>query len=112
MCLNYIFYYPATTPTACFDLTGARHPMLDAWTRLNKGKPLNVASCLHLPDYSAATASGQFGRMVGERGMVVGTPEAERIFTRISSLSVIEKMGNSSTDGKKEEIAWGPVCEA
>ena len=38
MCLNYIFFYPATAPTACFDLTGARQPMLDAWTRLNKGR--------------------------------------------------------------------------
>lgn len=113
MCLAYAFVYPITASTACFDLTGARQPALDAWTRLNKGKPLNVAACFNLPEYSEAMASGQFVRMAAEKSMIVETPEAERRFTRASSLSVSEKTGNGTTAfGKREEVVWDPVCKA
>lgn len=112
MCLTYVFAYPVTRPTACFDLTGAGHPMLDAWTRFNKGKPLNLAACLNLPGYSHATASGDYARTAAEKGMIVQTPEAERRFTRVSSLSANEKMGNSTSARKKEEVVWDPVCPA
>lgn len=112
MCLAYAFVYPVTVSTACFDLTGARQPALDAWTRLNKGKPLNVAACLNLPEYSEAAASGHFVRVAGEKGMIVETA-GERRFTRVSSLSVSEKMGNGTTGfGRREEVVWDPVCKA
>lgn len=126
MCLNYVFFYPARAPTACFDLTGAQNPVLAAWTKLNKGQPLNVATCLRLPDYSEATASGQFNRVVVERGMIVETPEPERRFTRVSNLSASERIGNSSSSSAarrheekkkkkgeekdEEEIVWDPAC--
>lgn len=112
MCLTYVFAYPVTHPTACFDLTDARQPMLDAWTRVNKGKPLNLATCLNLPEYSQATASGNFARTAAEMGMIVETPESERRFTRVSSASASEKMGNSTSARKREEVVWDPACRA